>query len=117
MSNSNTNLFNFSNLSIFIRKYALEEKERHLQAGWDLKQEERERYVTITLDVVDAEKGYMIQLGVRPTVNMHSVKHPKAKTLKQLKDQYERLQDYGKYIQKAKREERCIRVIWKNTFS
>ena len=78
------------------RKYALEEKERHLQAGWDLKQEERERYVTITLDVVDAEKGYMIQLGVRPTVNMHSVKHPKAKTLKQLKDQYERLQDYGK---------------------
>ena len=100
LSNSNTNLFNFSNLSIFIRKYALEEKERHLQAGWDLKKEERERYVTITLDVVDAEKGYMIQLGVRPTVNMHSVKHPKAKTLKQLEDQYERLQDYGKYNSK-----------------
>ena len=81
------------------RRDELARKEGELQAVWETNREARERLVTIKLNVVDAEPGFLLSVGIRPTVNVGVARHPQAQTLSQTELQLERLQDYVERIE------------------
>jgi hypothetical protein len=97
------------------RRTALEEKEHSLQVVWSDQREARERYVTITIHINAAEPDFMrLHCPERPIVQLTQAKHPRAKTLLQLEQQYERLQEYADTIDEYRAGQQAAPLLLKD---